>query len=532
MNDSPQPNAAAPTPKNDNDRQQLVFGLVGAIGTKLDRAVTELKSILNIYGFEAEEVALSDAIRMVPKYADVGERRTLAYYERMIRGGDEICSDLSDEAALADAAMAMIRSRRKPGIKTAFILRSLKRPQEIERLRGVYGGMFYAIGVFADKTEREKRLARLASEDPSDRDGTGREGASRLVEIDANERGRGGQKVSDTFAQVDCVIRSDNQDEIRKALDRFVSLVFKKPHITPTISEVAMMQAYVAGLRSADLSRQIGAVAVARDGRVLVTGCNEVPRGGGGQYWESDIDDRRDFKLGHDINDRKKRDAIVELIAHIKHLFRAEFDVESATTLYERLADARTLEGTTIDSLIEFGRVSHAEMSAITSAALGGIVLRDCDLYTTTFPCHMCTRLIIATGIRNVFYIEPYPKSAAVQMYGNGEIVVNPLLTPSQLEDRLFKAHVCDNRTHFIPFDGVAPRRYAELFAKTRSKDKKEGSVLDFVPTTAKPRRTPEFTVTYESAETYLANRWTERLEMLRQKAKENAPPIPGEESP
>ena len=302
--------------------------------------------------------------------------------------------------------------------------------------------------------------------------------------------------------------------------DRFIPLVFGKPHITPTIGEVAMMHAYAAGIRSADLSRQIGAVAVARDGRILVTGCNEVPRGGGGQYWESDIDDRRDFKTGRDLNDRKKRDAIIEMIARMRAFFREEFAIDAPAEIYQRMLSEGTLSGTTVDSLIEFGRVSHAEMSAITSATLQGLALRDCDLYTTTFPCHMCTRLIIACGIRNVFYIEPYPKSAATQMYGDGEIVVNPVLTRSQLRSRLFDDRIEDKRSHLIPFDGVAPRRYTELFTKSRSKDKKEGSVLDFVPLSAKPRRTPEFTVMFAAAEDYLSQRWSRQHEMLRQKAK------------
>jgi cytidine deaminase len=521
----------------DHLRTELVFGLVGAIGTDLERACEELRSILEVYGYVTVPISMSNAIRILPSCEDVPDS-DFTYYERMIAGGDYICSELKDDGALADAAInAIHKHRQKPNKrdpdehvenneeapekpkKMAYVVRSFKRPGELERFRGVYGGMFYAIGVFADKAERTKRLARRVSEDGSDNDPATRANADHLISVDENERGKWGQKVSDTFSQVDCVVRSDARDEMRLALERFVTLVFAKPHVTPTIAEVAMMHAHAAALRSADLSRQIGAVIVARDGRVLVTGCNEVPRGGGGQYWESDIDDRRDFKLGHDLNDRKKRDAMVEVIARIKHLFRPEYDINFASVIYDGIKDDGLLDGTILDSLIEFGRVSHAEMSALTSATLGGVELRDCDLYTTTFPCHMCTRLIIACGIRNLFYIEPYPKSAALQMYGDGEIVVNPVLTPSQLQQRLHADEVSDKRTFLIPFDGVAPRRYPELFAKARSKDKREGAVLDFVPNVAKPRRAPDFTVMYESAEEYLADRWETNRDALRKNA-------------
>lgn len=510
------------------ERQELVIALVGAIGSDFKRPLLELEAILKIYGYETREIVLSDVIRDVYNRPRAANER-FADRRALIRGGDDICEVLKDEAALVDAAIARLRkerpSRADPASpkKLCFVLRSLKRPQEIERLRGVYGGMFYAIGVFADKAERTLRLTRELAEDGNEQDAVARREAEQLVAIDENERSRWGQKVSDTFAQVDYIIRSDAQDDVREALERFVPLVFGKPHITPTIGEVAMMHAYAAGIRSADLSRQIGAVIVARDGRILVTGCNEVPRGGGGQYWESDIDDRRDFKTGRDLNDRKKRDAIVEMIARMRMLFREELALELPADIYRRMLKEDIFSGTTVDSLIEFGRVSHAEMSAITSATLQGVALRDGDLYTTTFPCHMCTRLIIACGMRNVFYIEPYPKSAAMQLYGDGEVVVNPVLTPSQRRARLFDAEVPDKRTHLMPFDGVAPRRYTELFSKARSKDKQEGSVLDFVPLLAKPRRTPEFTVMYGAAEDYLAHRWERQLDTLRRKAKPRA---------
>src|SRR5581483_8177944 len=143
--------------------------------------------------------------------------RTQIFAERaqMIQAGNTICEWLGDEAALADAVMSMIAAERerRPANRRCFVLRSLKRPQELERLRGVYGGMFYAIGVFADKAEREKRLTSELAEDASDRDLVAQRQAHELVAVDENERSRWGQKVSDTFAQVDYVVRSDAQDE-------------------------------------------------------------------------------------------------------------------------------------------------------------------------------------------------------------------------------------------------------------------------------------------------------------------------------
>lgn len=41
---------------------------------------------------------------------------------------------------------------------------------------------------------------------------------------------------------------------------------------------------YLSSLRSADLSRQVGAV-ISKDRNIISTGANDIPKFGGGQYW-------------------------------------------------------------------------------------------------------------------------------------------------------------------------------------------------------------------------------------------------------
>ena len=51
----------------------------------------------------------------------------------------------------------------------------------------------------------------------------------------------------------------------------------------------------------------------------------------------------------------------------------------------------------------------HAEQNSITWAAKHGISIAGGDIYTTTFPCVHCMRIIIASGIKRVFYFDDYP---------------------------------------------------------------------------------------------------------------------------
>jgi cytidine deaminase len=121
-------------------------------------------------------------------------------------------------------------------------------------------------------------------------------------------------------------------------------------------------------------------------------------------------------------------------------------------------SDDKPLVGTMVASLLEFGRIVHAEMAAICDAAMRGISIKEGTLYCTTFPCHMCARHIIAAGISRVVYIEPYPKSRAKKLYRRA-IQVD--------QDRTSD----EDSVKFESFVGIAPTRFLELFEMVDRKD-------------------------------------------------------------
>ena len=55
-----------------------------------------------------------------------------------------------------------------------------------------------------------------------------------------------------------------------------------------------MFQAAAAMRRSAELGRQVGAAICTKAGDVVTVGTNEVPKAGGGLYWEGDEPDARE----------------------------------------------------------------------------------------------------------------------------------------------------------------------------------------------------------------------------------------------
>jgi tRNA(Arg) A34 adenosine deaminase TadA len=109
---------------------------------------------------------------------------------------------------------------------------------------------------------------------------------------------------------------------------------------------------------------------------------------------------------------------------------------------------------------LEYGRIVHAEMNAISDAARGGRST-DATLYCTTFPCHMCAKHIVAAGIARVIFLEPYPKSFASELHRDSISV--------ESGDRgKYNEFPSVAFEHFF---GISPRRYRELFERTRRKD-------------------------------------------------------------
>ncbi|VAW63712.1 deoxycytidylate deaminase-related protein, partial [hydrothermal vent metagenome] len=148
--------------------------------------------------------------------------------------------------------------------------------------------------------------------------------------------------------------------------------------------------------------------------------------------------------------------------------------------LAERLSDSiRGKAGDEVDTisilrkaglkdLLEFSRAVHAEMDAITSAARTGKPLTGSKMYVTTFPCHYCARHIVASGIYEVQYIEPYPKSLAMSLHKDAITSEEIDWVPPGKVDQDKKGNSNYQKVLFKPFVGVSPRLYARAFTKDR----------------------------------------------------------------
>lgn len=59
----------------------------------------------------------------------------------------------------------------------------------------------------------------------------------------------------------------------------------------------------------------------------------------------------------------------------------------------------------------------HAEQNAITDCAKRGVSSDGCDAYITHYPCVNCMKILCASGIKNIFYINDYKNDSLVDYF-------------------------------------------------------------------------------------------------------------------
>jgi deoxycytidylate deaminase len=458
---------------------ELVIALCGPIGSPLHEAADQISNALAEYGYATEKIRLSNLIRLNATKTAIDSSSKFAEIKSLIEAGDALRKQFGNDV-LAKLAIAKIGGdrRKKHGdfedeanelAKSAssrisahricHVIDSIKNDSELRLLRLIYGDALFAVGVFSPLEVRKRNLERPGSLRPEE--------VNLLIDTDSGEEFDHGQSVRDTFPKCDMFLRVDHSTvgpsepkavaQLVEKLRRFFGLLLRTAVITPTREETAMYAAASASRNSACISRQVGASVTSNSGEVLAIGWNDVPRNGGGLYGKPSIrpavtfaassedePDERCFALTgarchNDVEKESIAGKIADSLVHANLLAPQN----AAAAIQAILADSR------VKDLIEFSRAVHAEMHAILGAArVAGDRIVGGRLYVTTYPCHSCARHIVAAGISEVYYIEPYRKSLATRLH----------------QDSLTESVEGKGKVRLLQFDGIAPRRFIDLF--------------------------------------------------------------------
>lgn len=72
----------------------------------------------------------------------------------------------------------------------------------------------------------------------------------------------------------------------------------------------------------------------------------------------------------------------------------------------------------------ELCRALHGEQNAVIQAAKYGISINGATIYTTTYPCVICTKILISSGIRKIVFREGYPDESSAKFLNESKVEV------------------------------------------------------------------------------------------------------------
>ena len=460
---------------------ELIIGICAPIGTNKIPVIDEIEERLTKdFGYKVMRVKLSSIIQdLYSKSITPIKDKTAAFSEfiHKIEGGNHIREKSNNKSILAEFAVATISNDRHfvhtgeqdtladtedlKSQRKCYIIDSLKNTDEIDLLRLIYRDMFYLFSIYSPIPERTTVLS-------------GKDLSPTEIEelINKDDYDDSGQDVRNTFVEADFFVRASiaNTESVNRNINRFLNLIFESRIVTPLSHETAMYKATSAAGNSACLSRQVGACITDADSNLLSVGWNDVPKAGGNLYTEGDKIDNRCFTLhGKCSNDFHKQRLALDIVDRIISLDSLESKDEVALK-----ADLTHLVmKSQLKNLIEFSRSVHAEMHAIISGSqLTGSKMIGGKLFCTTYPCHNCARHIVAAGIKEVYYIEPYKKSLCLTLH----------------DDSMTEDEQDETKVKILVYDGVAPRRYLSFFSKRKDRKDDKGILKTLDKTIISPR--------------------------------------------
>ncbi len=217
---------------------------------------------------------------------------------------------------------------------------------------------------------------------------------------------------------------TNDYNTLKKQLVKYVSLILQPGIITPSREERCMQLAHTAKLNSGCISRQVGAV---------VTDSNYYVRGVG---WNSSAEGQPPCILRNCEDLLNQEDKIAySNFENNDQLFRDKLD-ELYSAAIENTDTKQKLMGRNVTFCFKdvynktkgkdnqvHTRSLHAEENAFLQIAkYGGQGVKGGKLFTTASPCELCSKKSYQLGIKEIYYIDPYPGIAFEHILNFGEV--------------------------------------------------------------------------------------------------------------
>lgn len=289
-------------------------------------------------------------------------------------------------------------------VPTLICIDAIRNPYEAIYFKDRYSA-FYLMSINTDNEDRRKRLNDMNKAQIDSLDELEYPEKLKGTELFFNQNIAACLELSDIHVYNPQV----NQNErffLTSQLVKYFMLMKHPGLITPTHIERCMQIAYNAKLNSGCLSRQVGAVITDSDFSVKAIGWNNVAEG----QVSCNLRDMENLYINKDrttfsdfeIENKKFQEKIEDKIQ-----LQKDKDINGRIyqycfkDLYEDITEKKNQVHT---------RALHAEENAFLQIVKsGGQGIKGGNLFTTASPCELCSKKAFQLGIKNIYYIDPYP---------------------------------------------------------------------------------------------------------------------------
>lgn len=404
-------------------RSQEMFSLLKRGNLSFEEAAA-IKSyfLTDIPGFRSElrQSLKKDYVRLFQKFGDSIRRTGFP-----LAGGTESSDSFFD---LMERVSAIVDALHALGVNRV-VIDAIRNPFEASYFRQRHTN-FYLVAVSTKPTDRAERLgASLLRMD--------------IKEIDNKEYGSQGKLLNSYSEFVSqniaaCLQHADihitnygvakegaepNLGELAFQLVKYVSLMHHPGLVTPTHVERCMQAAYAAKLNSGCISRQVGAVVTDERFAIRAVGWNDVPYGQVScllrrydEFIDPKTKDTCHSFSEYETSDVKFRDAVKARYGTAAHIRMLE-----GLPLRFCFKDEYNLHNHPPGNNQVHTRSLHAEENAFLQISRsGGQGLKDGKLFSTASPCELCSKKAYQIGIKEIYYIDPYPGISSTHVLASG----------------------------------------------------------------------------------------------------------------
>lgn len=324
--------------------------------------------------------------------------------------------------------------------RVLVVIDAFRNPYEVTFFKDRYSA-FYLLSINTNNKNRKERLYANGFKDDE---------IFKIDEVEYNKENNGSkifshQNIRKCIELADIYIDNSQQtedySELKKKLVKYITLIMHPGIITPTHIERSMQIAYDAKMNSGCISRQVGAVVTDNKYSIKSIGWNTVAEGQtpcnlrdlGALIHSEDMDSFSSYEKENIEFRNKCRKKL--------SLFESK-DVNGRLYPY-CFKDVYNKDLEKGNNQV-YTRSLHAEENAFLQISkFGGQGLQGGYLFTTASPCELCAKKAYQIGIKNIYYIDPYPGISEQHILNCG-----------------------DNRPNMILFEGVIGRAFTQLYVQ------------------------------------------------------------------